>query len=474
MTPKHEDLWRRIQEFPIDEGPVELPFVRRLARENAWTDAHAERVVAEYRKFLLLAMAAGHPVSPSDAVDQAWHLHLTYSKSYWIRLCGEVLQRPLHHYPTQGGESEQRKYRDAYARTLESYRRMFGSPPPDDLWPDPSLRFGRDLEFQRINRSENTVVSRRRLRQLGVLAWLLAAVAGLAFPFWEEITATVGESLRKRGSEFLQFYGITLVAALAAGFVFRRGLQQAQGAPRAEDLQLHPYEAAYLAGGEQGAVDAALVQLFRAGKLRHQPDARTLHADGVLSGDAQGLDRALHQTARSPVPVAKLRSGAAASLEALADGLRARGLMVSAGQAILGTVVPLAMLALPMLLGLLKVVEALQRGRPTGFLLASMTFTGVAAWWIYSNRLRCSARGRRALQRLRESHPLQEIGAQAAMTWGVALYGLTVLADTSWAGLTGTLRPPVATGGAGDGGGGCGGGGDGGCGGGCGGCGGCG
>ncbi len=31
MTPNHEDLWRRIEEFPIDDGPAALPFVRRLS-----------------------------------------------------------------------------------------------------------------------------------------------------------------------------------------------------------------------------------------------------------------------------------------------------------------------------------------------------------------------------------------------------------------------------------------------------------
>ncbi len=41
----------------------------------------------EYRRFAFLAATAGHPVTPSDAVDQAWHLHLTYSRDYWDRFC---------------------------------------------------------------------------------------------------------------------------------------------------------------------------------------------------------------------------------------------------------------------------------------------------------------------------------------------------------------------------------------------------
>ena len=59
----------------------------RLASENGWSREYAVRVMQEYRRFAFLAVAAGHPVSPSDAVDQAWHLHLVYTRSYWDEFC---------------------------------------------------------------------------------------------------------------------------------------------------------------------------------------------------------------------------------------------------------------------------------------------------------------------------------------------------------------------------------------------------
>ena len=64
------ELRRRIEDFAID-GPVpsDLPFVARLARENGWTRAFADRVVREYKRFVYLAMTAGHPVCPSEQVD---------------------------------------------------------------------------------------------------------------------------------------------------------------------------------------------------------------------------------------------------------------------------------------------------------------------------------------------------------------------------------------------------------------------
>ncbi|MEK6230809.1 MAG: hypothetical protein N2A42_03075 [Luteolibacter sp.] len=35
--------------------------------------------MTEYKRFVALAMLAGHPVTPSEEVDQAWHLHLVYT-----------------------------------------------------------------------------------------------------------------------------------------------------------------------------------------------------------------------------------------------------------------------------------------------------------------------------------------------------------------------------------------------------------
>jgi hypothetical protein len=153
-------LHDHLQEFCFDEGAPLLPFHVRLARENGWTPGYAARAITEYRRFLLLAMIAGHPVTPSDAVDQVWHLHLLYTRSYWDRLCGQIFGRPLHHDPTGGGRSEGEKFVDWYSRTLASYQRVFDVDPPRDLWPNPSSRF-RDVErFVRVNTARRLVLPR--------------------------------------------------------------------------------------------------------------------------------------------------------------------------------------------------------------------------------------------------------------------------------------------------------------------------
>lgn len=141
MNESQSALWQKLASFNLNDGNETFTFEMRLARENRWTPAFTLRVVEEYRRFLFLCFEAGHPCSPSDAVDQIWHLHLTYTRSYWERLCGEVLPGPLHHEPTKGGAAETEKFDDWYERTLDAYRRLFGCEPPIDIWPPTSIRF---------------------------------------------------------------------------------------------------------------------------------------------------------------------------------------------------------------------------------------------------------------------------------------------------------------------------------------------
>ena len=97
-----ERLWARLDSFPLDIASHPVPFTERLRREQAWPADFARRVVFEYRRFLLLAATADAVVVPSDAVDQAWHLHLTDTRSYWSELCHRILGKPLHHTPSRG------------------------------------------------------------------------------------------------------------------------------------------------------------------------------------------------------------------------------------------------------------------------------------------------------------------------------------------------------------------------------------
>lgn len=143
-------IWHRLISYSIGPADAALSFAARLSRENGWTARQAERAIDEYRRFCFLAATADHPVTPSDAVDQVWHLHLTYTRDYWDRFCPDVLGRALHHGPTQGGPNELHRFFDQYALTLKAYEAAFG-PAPADLWPSAKRRLIDDARARRVH-----------------------------------------------------------------------------------------------------------------------------------------------------------------------------------------------------------------------------------------------------------------------------------------------------------------------------------
>jgi hypothetical protein len=156
---KKVQLLEKLNQMRIEPEGATLTFAARLAAENRWSLAYARRVFSEYRRFLFLAVTAGHPVTPSDEVDQAWHLHLTYTRHYWDILCGQILDRPLHHGPTLGGTQENNRYLEQYEHTVEAYISAFGHVPPGDCWPAAKERF--DRRYLRIAADKHWLVPKK-------------------------------------------------------------------------------------------------------------------------------------------------------------------------------------------------------------------------------------------------------------------------------------------------------------------------
>ncbi|MDF2118931.1 hypothetical protein PY365_25510 [Roseiarcaceae bacterium H3SJ34-1] len=214
-------LWRRLEAFRFDDvADVALPFVARLARDNCWPRNHADRAIGEYRRFLYLACTAGHEVTPSPNVDAVWHLHLVYTRSYWDGLCGDVLQRRLHHGPTRGGSAEGRRYRGNYRRTLESYREAFGAAPPSDIWPDVEARFA-PAKLRVVDTDTVWIVRKRGLRRMFAALKFKAWLAGF-------LIVSGGAALAANGSAAFVSPAMIggIVAAAAVGMVWWTRLRE--------------------------------------------------------------------------------------------------------------------------------------------------------------------------------------------------------------------------------------------------------
>lgn len=168
------DIWRAIARFSLDIGTLTL--TRRLHREQYdWSLDYSERVVEEYRRFIYLTAVSRTPVTPSDQVDQAWHLHILYMENYrdFTESC---LGRILYHGPTKGGVKEVKRFDTQYRDTLELYAQEFGHPPPADIWPDSETRFGNAEDLCWVCTKRYLVVDRKVLRHMGLLLIAIALV----------------------------------------------------------------------------------------------------------------------------------------------------------------------------------------------------------------------------------------------------------------------------------------------------------
>ena len=185
-------LWSKLESYSPDNPNDALTFSQRLARENGWPPFFTERVITEYKKFLFLCMISPHPVTPSDEVDQAWHLHLVYTRSYWNDLCKNILGKDLHHTPTEGGPAERDKFISYYESTLQLYRDKFGHAPPDDIWPPADKRFA-NTDFVRASKDSHWIIRKRRWHKnipalllivIGVTASIISSEGGFFMLFF--------------------------------------------------------------------------------------------------------------------------------------------------------------------------------------------------------------------------------------------------------------------------------------------------
>ena len=505
MNESHTELYQRIQEFSLDDRTSDFPFSRRLARENRWSPEYAERAIAEYKKFAFLAVAAGHPVTPSEDVDRVWHLHLLYTQSYWGEFCPQVLQTPLHHSPTRGGKPENRKFHDWYDRTLASYEAFFGYPPPSDIWPAAAVRFDRHACFQYLNTRQYWLVPKpsweivpRFPANRSIVAVLLVGIALMLTGCEVLGLATFPNPLNFRGSEFLTLYITLTSAALICQWGSFEYFKRSDIEDSQENFSLDTYETAYLAGGNDRVVETAIATLVQRGHLKPDRTTRTLEVVNPLPENSHPLETAIESALRDRNKFDRYRLKTATGVAAFADEMRARLIHLKLLPNVKDSRQVQWLFALPAilvwLLGLTKLGVGMSRGKPVGFLLLLCVATAIVGWQLLKRSWHRNRYGDRVLADLQVRHAdlknqlLDDLEDRAGLAF--ALFGISVLTGDELQGLrqvfisfwsTDDYYGSSSSSNSGSGWGGCGGGGSScgnscgsSCGGGCGGCGGCG
>lgn len=138
-VPTDPQLWDRILDWR-EKLSADKPLTSRLGRALAIGDDEVGAALLEYLRFTYLARTTPGGATPSKAVDEIWHTHLLFTRSY-ADFCLAAFGTHLHHEPGEGGADEDR-LRNAYLRTLERYAAEFGEPPAR-WWPRPAVPIGR-------------------------------------------------------------------------------------------------------------------------------------------------------------------------------------------------------------------------------------------------------------------------------------------------------------------------------------------
>lgn len=485
MNADQQLLWRRLEQLQLDAPGAAQPFTVRLAREQGWSLRYAVRVVDEYRRFLFLTVTAG-PACPSEQVDEAWHLHLCYTRSYWNDLCRDLLGQPLHHSPTEGGREQLDYHREIYLSTLAAYRAAFDSEPPADVWPSVDERFNSDAK-RTIDPTRHFVLPRPRIaplfrqlrRRLKPFAWVGGVALLPAF-------GAAWNPLDLPGPQFLWFYGALIATAIIGGFALRRVLREPDdGSPYPE---LDAYEIAVLSGGEKLAMQTALCEMVAAGQLTlDKTDGRLSIVENHRPDGAPALTQAIYDGLANRQASGISDAYNAGQLEAARIGakLESHRLLETNESTWAARWVPGLLCIAVALLGIAKFFVGIYRGKPVEF-LAIMAIGTVIVATLFTRPIRQSLRGKYLLHRLQGKRPDLKRGDElftrppADVAMGIALFGIASMATASGgiADLHHWMRPQsnggtgCSSGGSGCGGSGCGGGGGGCGGGGCGGCGG--
>jgi uncharacterized protein (TIGR04222 family) len=461
LFPDQEALWKRLSAHPFERPEQHLDLVRRLAREQGWSLDEARSAVEEYRRFCFLACISEQPLTPSEAVDQVWHLHLTHSRDYWERFCGQVLQRSLHHDPTVGGAVSGRRYVEQYGETLLRYEQHFGVAPAR-WWPAAHERFARPERWRWIDRERYWLLPRPRVS--GLARPLAVLLGGMAVPL--TVQALPANPLDWTAGPFLALYAGGLLLAVLLG-AFLRSRMKDHGAGSSAQL-LGPLELAYLEGGPERVMDAAVASALADQALSWDEQKQRLLAGASPAGDAHREVVAAVRRDNRPAAVVKRLAPLWKRIE---QSLVSRGLVLSdahAWQLRLYSSLPLWLWSG---FGLAKIMLGLERAKPVGFISALTIVCALVALWMLGARPRNSRAGQQAVAQAKTRHSriLRAPRAQAdELALAVALGGTLVLSGTAWAGYHQYRVPPTSSdgGGGGDSDGGGGGGGCGGCGGG--------
>ncbi|MES2208547.1 MAG: TIGR04222 domain-containing membrane protein [Pseudomonadota bacterium] len=486
MDKQQSELYARIQAFFFDNLNAQLPFSHRLAQENNWSQAYANAVIEEYKKFVFLAIVANHPVTPSDQIDQAWHLHLTYTDSYWNDFCPNILGKPLHHGPTQGGVEEYQKFKKLYQCTLNSYHHFFGIEPPKDIWPEMHRRFNKKNHYMRLNKKNHWVIKKPdwnllipSINQKFIFVCTIFVVLSSGWSF-----AAIPNPFEFKGSEFLVFYFFFAIVGLGLAYVLKSRFFNTKIFSNVNYFSiLDVYELAFLVAGKKRLIYTGLLNLFLKGYLEIQFSSNVWKVKKNISDIQHPVEKAIAQNiinSQGHIPTT-FAQPISFELINIQSSLQQHGLLLKDFFS-KENFFPLFILMLVLCIGFIKVIKGIMHHKPVFYLIVMMMSLVIITIIMFKprkndNSYKMSPYGKHVLYTLKKNAGHLKIKPSSSqLPLAFALFGAPVIANIDMMDqlyLIFITHQPSAASKAGYSGSGCSGGDGGGGGDGCGGCGGC-
>ena len=116
------------------------PSLNALISQKFCTSGLTEKYVEEYIRFLTLIYFSNTTLTPSEEVDQVWHVHQALTLEY-EKFCDEIFGKFISHSPSTGGLENNERYKEIYRNTKEFYLFVFKENPNWELWPSVEERF---------------------------------------------------------------------------------------------------------------------------------------------------------------------------------------------------------------------------------------------------------------------------------------------------------------------------------------------
>lgn len=244
------------------------------------------------------------------------------------------------------------------------------------------------------------------------------------------------------GPNFLVFFVVTFLLAMLLTWVLGWLLRTPADEPPDSALDLSPYEAAYLAGGNEMLTSATIARMIQDGIVTADSTKWRFKTQGSLPPDAPEIDRTIYAVIDSeskdgckPSNIFPHVISAAAPIR---RNLEELGLLLTSDQLLRIRLISILPMVALLLLGVMKIVVGITRDRPVQLLVALLFFATVVTFFVFLRSMLRSRRGDRALALIRKRHAALETQSARRISemaghdlmFAVGLFGLTYLSGT--------------------------------------------